>query len=439
MCGLEIIIYLFLPLLGSILLLGVMFYGAHRIAGRPGLSAASAGLLALFIFVATACSLLGNTLVNLCFMLLFAPAASLIFRARRECLLPFFILSVAVFLTDAAVVTLCQTLWFAGILYLNSPELAYLFLVAATRMTEFMVILLITFLTGKRTGEHVTARQIALSVILPVFSIFNLYYTAYLSQIYFTMESLVLFIVNLVLLAGLNIYFCVLTDVMSRNRRLENERRLYRRQAAMQHRYYLREEEKYEESRKLLHDIRNHIQAMEELYRAKGSPDAAEYAGDLLRMLNGFHQKYYTTDKLLNIILNDKAQSMEHAGVLTDFKVGELTPGFMRDTDITALFANLLDNAAAGAADSRGKYVRLRIGLVRHFLSITMENSCDREPPGNGGLFHSGKPGHSGLGMKIIRQTVTAYGGDVQSHWRDRIFTTTIMLPVKYEKGDNTC
>ncbi|MDE6063804.1 MAG: GHKL domain-containing protein, partial [Lachnospiraceae bacterium] len=145
-------------------------------------------------------------------------------------------------------------------------------------------------------------------------------------------------------------------------------------------RYYAREEEKYEESRKLIHDIRNHILAMEELYDSEKAEAAAHYAGDIHQMLNNLGQKYYTSEKLLNIILNDKVRQMQRAGIREDIKVGELSLDFMRDMDITALFANLLDNAIAAAAESREGFVKLRINNVRQFVSITLENSSDREP-----------------------------------------------------------
>lgn len=427
----EVMIYLVLPCVGSIFLMGAMFYGAYRIAGRP--AAGNPGGIrwaAAFAYIigSVLLSLLGNTWVNLSSMLLFPFTAVWVFKMSRTYLAPYFILAAAVFLTDAAAGIGYQYLWMRGILYLNSQMLSYSLLVAASRMLEFMVILLIAMAAGKRAGREITARQIILSVFLPLFSIFNMYTNVYMMQIYLVDETVMLFVVNLILLIGLNIYFCVLIDIMGENRRLENERNLFRRQALMQYQYYEREEEKYEESRKLIHDIRNHIQVMEELYSREGAEDAARYAGDLHRMLDCFRQRYYTSDKLLNIILNDKAQYMRKAGIREDIKVGELSLDFMRDADVTALFANLLDNAIAAAAGCRGGYVRLRVNMVRQFLSVVMENSCDKEPVREGDGFRSRKPGHRGMGIGNIRQTVEQYGGDVQFVWKDGVFITKAVL-----------
>ena len=44
----EILVYVVLPCLGSIFLVGSMFYGAYRIAGQPKLNAVSWGLMAAY-------------------------------------------------------------------------------------------------------------------------------------------------------------------------------------------------------------------------------------------------------------------------------------------------------------------------------------------------------------------------------------------------------
>lgn len=427
----ELLIYLAFPCVGSIFLLGAMFYGAYRIAGQPGASRRSLAGVGLYILVNVAFSLLGNTGVNLVFMLLFPLAAWKAFGTSKIHFIHFIILSVAVWLTDVVLVLGVQVLMLYGVLRLNSPALEYILIVAATRMAEFMVILLVTMAAGRKAGRHITFRQVALSVLLPLYSVFNMFCMVYLMQIYMTPEMVMLFGVNLLLLIGVNIYFCVLVDVMSENHRLENERNLYRTQAQMQHQYYQREEEKYEFSRKMIHDIRNHILAMEALYKEENAREAAAYAGDIHRMLNQFQQKYYTSEKLLNIILNDKANTMRRLGIQEDIRVGEISLDFMKETDVTALFANLLDNAVAAAGESREGFVRVRVNQVRQFLSVTVENSCDREPEKEtviGGTFRSRRPGHEGMGLKIVQRTVEQYGGDVQYCWENGVFTVHVML-----------
>ena len=122
-----------IPCLGSIFLVGAMFYGAYRIAGQPKLHAASWGLMAAYTAANLGCSLLGNFWINLMYIL-------------------------------------------------NTEN------------------------NGIKTDKSAWRPVTCLPVLLPA-----------------TIH------------------------------RLERERNLYRRQSEMQYRYYAREEEKYEESRKLVH------------------------------------------------------------------------------------------------------------------------------------------------------------------------------------------
>ena len=201
----EILVYLVLPCVGSIFLISSMFYGAYRIAGQPKLSGGAWGLMAVYTAVAVASSLLGSTWVNLAFGILFPFAAMWILKASKSCLVPYFILSVAVFLTDVVVITGYEMLIVHGILFLNSTELLYILLMVLDRMMEFMVICLIVVVAGKRTGRHITVRQVVLSILLPLFSIFNMYCMVYLMQIYMVEGSVILLLIKLRLLIGLNL------------------------------------------------------------------------------------------------------------------------------------------------------------------------------------------------------------------------------------------
>lgn len=169
----------------------------------------------------------------------------------------------AVILTDSVFNVAFFSLVNHKIIYFLTGEMYFVCYVLASRLLEFLVIQIIVFLVKRYTNQYFTKKQIIASFVLPTFSI-----------------------INIVLLIGINFYFSVLIDTISKNNRLENEKDLYQQQVQMQTQYYEQEEDKYEVARKLTHDIRNHIQAMEGLYKEDSGKEAIAYATDIHQILN---------------------------------------------------------------------------------------------------------------------------------------------------------
>lgn len=424
----EIIAYLIIPIIGSLFIYGSLFYGMYQMGGMDENQKETSWWIAVvYTIVSVLISLLGNGLFNLCYMLLAPFISYKMFHTRKNHIIYYFILIAAVFITDGAVVVGFQFLQLQGLSFFNAIVLDQILINICVRMIEFIVIQAVVFIVRKYTGLYMTGRQAAISLLLPLFSLFNMFSLLYFCQIYFTKEMILLFLVNLVLLISVNIYFTILIHTMSKNNYLENEKNLYRQQAKMQFQYYEREEAKYKEVRKLIHDIRNHIQIMEELYK-NNSNNAVEYAGEIHQILNNFDHKYYTSDKLLNIILNDKAQLMQEFEIKADIKVSDLSLDFMKDLDVTILFTNLLDNSIEAAKESREPFIKLRVNMVHQFLSVSAENSCDREPIHTNKGLRSRKVGHDGLGIKNMKEVIEQFGGDMNYEWKDGVFYTKIML-----------
>ncbi|MDU2198078.1 MAG: ATP-binding protein, partial [Peptostreptococcaceae bacterium] len=123
-------------------------------------------------------------------------------------------------------------------------------------------------------------------LVIPIFSVIYILTLVSILQIYAGFQESVLLIVNIVLILILNIYVTHIFDAISKNNILQNEINLYHQQSKLQHRYYDNLESKYMQSRKLIHDIRNHLQSIERLYELKDNDRAKEYTNDIHIMLN---------------------------------------------------------------------------------------------------------------------------------------------------------
>ena len=110
----------------------------------------------------------------------------------------------AVILTDSVFNVAFFSLVNHKIIYFLTGEMYFVCYVLASRLLEFLVIQIIVFLVKRYTNQYFTKKQIIASFVLPTFSI-----------------------INIVLLIGINFYFSVLIDTISKNNRLENEKDLY--------------------------------------------------------------------------------------------------------------------------------------------------------------------------------------------------------------------
>ena len=195
----------------------------------------------------------------------------------------------------------------------------------------------------------------------------------------------------------------------------------------MQYRYYERIEQKYESSRKLIHDMRNHLQSIEALYHMNESEAVNAYAKDMHKMLDRFGQRLYTDCHMLNIILNDKAETARHRNIDMEVRIGAVELHHMKDMDVTTVFANLLDNALEAAEQSGGrKYISVKADAFRDFNVVKICNSYD---PEQNGKRNRGDSGHRGLGLGNVKQTLKRYGGGMDIEEGDSVFTVSITIP----------
>ncbi len=425
------IIYTILPLLGSIFILYAIFFCMERIGTNITTGRLKKNLIiAGYIAISIAFSLLGNGIINLLILLFIPVIGHYLYNNLRLYIVYYTGFVVAEYLTDILSMMLLSLLFQHNILYFVSGQAYYITFLITVRFIEFIILKILTAIIRRRHHYQITWKQMASSFVLPVFSIINLLSMIFFLQVYISEEILLLLLLNILLLLALNIYFTSVFDIITKNNHLENELNLFRQQEVIQAGYYSTLEQKYDNTRKLIHDIRNHIQAMEHLYEEQKNEEGCQYAKDIHTMLNQLGQKYYTDNKILNIILNDKVQTMEALGMKPDIKISMVDLHFIRDVDITTLFANILDNAIEAAASSSEKQIILRVTMVHDFISIILKNSAALPPVKQGDTFRSNKEMHEGLGLKNVTRVVKDYKGDIQYEWDKQYFITRIMLAV---------
>ncbi|WP_268060820.1 sensor histidine kinase [Clostridium brassicae] len=228
----------------------------------------------------------------------------------------------------------------------------------------------------------------------------------------------------------LNIFITNIFQSISKNNELKNELQLYEQQAKIQYEYYTSLESKYENSRKIVHDVKNHLQTIENLYEINEHEKAEQYTEDIYKIFDKLGQKYYTTNKVLNIIINDKMQRAENFNISLDCKIGDVNIEFIKDIDVTTIFSNLLDNAIECAKDTfENKVIFLRIDKFNDFIVINITNALEKPPIKDNGNFKSTKKNHNGIGLQNIKRALEKYEGNMRIEYDEKAFKVNIVIP----------
>ena len=199
--------------------------------------------------------------------------------------------------------------------------------------------------------------------------------------------------------------------------------KLYEQQRQMMMHQYQELEEKYQASRKVIHDVKNHIQMIGELYHSGDLEAADAYCQDIGGMLRSLERVTYTDHRMLNLILNEKLNMQEMKGARLHIEIGTADLSFLKDIDVTTIFTNLLDNAREAIADTKDeRYLFLKVEKAREFLVICLRNSCPAKP--------KTRKGHAGLGLVNVRHVVEAYGGTMQVSRIQEGYQTSITIPI---------
>ena len=301
-----------------------------------------------------------------------------------------------------------------------------------------MVPLAIAMITWKKahTDGILTLRQTVTVLVLPVFSVFFLSSLTQMCIVYVQLHGLWLMVGNIIALLLLNIYFLYLFRYLFRVNKLEQEKKITQLQNELQYRHYEELERKYRESRKILHDMKNHLQAVEQLYEGEDRQAGDHYVKNLYHMINVMGEKYYSSNHMLNIILNEKLSQAQADGIKVTAEIGDANFDDLEDMDITTIFANLLDNAIESANSVDNGWLQIKIDTVQDFRVIQIRNARtsaqEKRADQAADKARKQKEGsHMGLGLVNVRQALRKYHGSLEKSETENEYCINLIIPGK--------
>jgi two-component system sensor histidine kinase AgrC len=283
-----------------------------------------------------------------------------------------------------------------------------------------MIMTLLKKILKKRYVADQQNLKIRGMVLVPVISMVLIFLYLIGGDVFFARYGYEWLILYCVLLLVINAYCLYFWYDVAANQRLKHRLELMRQQNECIHQYYEDLEKNYCQSRKIIHDIRNHINALEQSQKLE---QTQKYFEDVHLMLNALGLRFYTDNRMLNIVLNDKLKSLEAEQV--ECSVGGIDLHFLSDIDITTIFSNLLDNAIEACEKKQEFWIKIKGDQIHDFLVIKLQNSYS-------GKYEQGsslKQGHEGLGLENVRKTLEKYHGELKIESRENIFSATLVFP----------
>lgn len=293
-----------------------------------------------------------------------------------------------------------------------------------TVLLKASLLIMVTFvfrvLIRKRYMSVKSRFKIRGMLLVPVISMILIFWFTVGAEVFFIRFGYEWLILYCALVLVINLYCLYFWHDVSKTQELKHKLELIRQQNELTHQFYVDLEANYVQSRKVIHDIRNHLQMLEQSQKLA---DSQGYVNDVHQMLNSLGRIYYTDNRMLNIILNDKLKSLRPEQV-TCHLLG-VSLDFLSEMDTTTIFANLLDNALEAGRENDAFWLQVIGEKIQDFCVIKLSNATEgMYTPGQ-----SSKEGHEGIGLENVRNAVEKYHGEMQALQKGQIFSVTLLFP----------
>ena len=187
----------------------------------------------------------------------------------------------------------------------------------------------------------------------------------------------------------------------------------------------------HENTRRLKHDMRNHLMVIAMSLGNEKYDEARTYTAQILDKLNLEYSYIDSGNALLNYILNLKLQQAQQMQVHMQLQIENLKFQKIDSVDFSSLLTNLLDNAIHAAANSDKRQISVSISKKRGYEAISVRNSINSSVLAVTPDLHSthAEPEKHGMGIKQIRAIIEKYNGLLDIYEEDLVFCVNVMLP----------
>ncbi len=186
-----------------------------------------------------------------------------------------------------------------------------------------------------------------------------------------------------------------------------------------------------EETRIARHDLRQHLNLIQ-AYLDNGDNEALEnYLNEYRKSLPTDTTESYCGNYTVDVVMRYYGGQAKPLGIKFDTRIDIPEDIEVAEPDVCVIFGNLLENAleACGSQQSGKKFIRTRAKIIgKKAISLTVDNSCDRQPTENGESYLSSKRDGTGIGLISVRNIAKKYNGVADFSYKDGVFYASVLL-----------
>ncbi len=276
----------------------------------------------------------------------------------------------------------------------------------------FMIII------SKEKTITVKLREVVLQIIYVAFAFFVLY--GYIEKASDSKDGIVLLTIILGFLL-IDILLVVIMKGISKTYRVNYELGVMKYQNELQLEHYKELSDRYEESRKIIHDAKKHISVMENI---KNSEEGKVYSQNVCKEMDSLVPEFICSNKIIAAILSAKLNECDKNEIKIRIDVKDGLYDYIKDVDLTGILANIWDNAIEESIllNENDRYIDFILGEKNGFCIIDLKNNYDRTAV-------KPKENHMGLGRNIVKEIVKSYNGLYDTYIGCDIYEVRIMIP----------
>lgn len=209
--------------------------------------------------------------------------------------------------------------------------------------------------------------------------------------------------------------------------------------AQVRHQMELRDEQykhindSVESNRKMRHDARHHILALQGFFTSGEPKKAEEYLASYVKVLDEHELIKLCNNTTVNTIVQYYRSLAQNREIAFTVRIEMPKETGVQDSDMAVLLGNLLENAiiAADCAKKENRTIELNIICSGKMLAITVDNGFNGNTNKPAGQYLSIKDNHIGVGLASIQSISEKYGGGVEFSDDALIFHASVMLGLR--------